>query len=559
MPWKLKEQFGISYEREAAASYLVLHTGLPKSVFDYQVEMIRQNMISGILPMDSRQKNDTLYFYYNITSMLSLSQVLHHRKLKRNQFISIISAITKTILDCKGYLLNESCLVLDADHIYVYPDNLQISMVYLPLEQTGDINTEFREFMINLIIYIANIDDDGSDNFLQRKINCLKPDAFSIEKFYKLLVELASARLQVACCNKMYEESEDNHKNEESSISVDMGKASDRRKASGINEVLLPPVSHLKSRDDNVEKMGNKGKLKALRATDTKKAVKTMETVGTGSAVKSDARKEKPEIGQKRISYILGAVLIQAVFILFVIFSRNYTDSMKEDPASFYIGFAVAEIGINALIFRKLRSSMPKQDNGKAGQKPPVPISGSSSGNKEEKWSMTGHLNEIYGSEFETGKFTKKKTGITKQEEIENHGNMVTPVPEVKNIGKREETVLLQPDNEKYPCFHSVGKGEPLKILITKKDFLIGRLRDQVDFVIENNAVGKVHVQVTCHDSGVCYIRDLNSRNGTFINNQRLISNMDYELKSGDKVTLANSDFIFTNPYTQNSMGFSPE
>lgn len=569
MPWMLKEQFGISYEREATASYLVLRISSSQNIFDYQIEMIRQNMISGILPMDLRQKNDTLYFYYDITSMLSLSQVLKHRKLKRNQFISIISAITKTLLDCKGYLLNENCIVLDADYIYVSPDTLHISMVYLPLEQNGDINIGFKDFMINLIIYSANIDDDESDNFLQRIINCLKLDAFSIEKFYKLLVELASTQLQTVNGNNMHDVADGSVKDEEGSKRIDMEKASDKRKASGINGVLLPPVSHLKNKDGKVVKGGNKGKLKGLRTVNSRKAAKTLETTGIRSTEKPDGDKESPDIGQKRILYILGAVLLQIIFILLIIYSRNYTGSIKKDPASFYIGIAVIEIGINALIFRKLRSSMPKQDNAKAKRKPFVSIFGPSDVNKEEKWSMTGHLNEIYGTEFGTDRIKKKKTGKTKQEEIEKDVSIgkelqsycanPPPASERNNVEKRGETVLLQPDIEKYPYFQSVGKSEPLKILITKKDFLIGRLKEQVDYVIENNAVGKVHAQVTCHDGGVCYIKDLNSRNGTFINNQRIKSNTDYELKNGDKVTLANSDFIFTNPYTQNSMGFSRE
>jgi hypothetical protein len=81
-------------------------------------------------------------------------------------------------------------------------------------------------------------------------------------------------------------------------------------------------------------------------------------------------------------------------------------------------------------------------------------------------------------------------------------------------------------------------------IYINKEDFIIGRLADHVDHVIKNSAVGKLHMQVLFRD-GACYIKDLNSVNGTFINGKRIESNKEYELKDNDRILLANSEFVY--------------
>ena len=85
-----------------------------------------------ILPLDIRQKDEKHNLYYNITSKLSLSQYLKRNKINKNSFITIFSGITKTILNSKNYLFSENSFLLMEEYIYIYPNNLEIALVYLP-------------------------------------------------------------------------------------------------------------------------------------------------------------------------------------------------------------------------------------------------------------------------------------------------------------------------------------------------------------------------------------------------------------------------------------------
>jgi hypothetical protein len=185
-----KRRFEFSYENDVTASYLIITAGSRDKVWDYQVKMIKSNRIKGILPFNAEIKNDKVSFYYNVTSKLTLRQFLKIKILKRNEFISLLLDIVKILQDCKNYLLNDKCFLLDENYIYIDPATLEISMAYIPVEADEDINLNFREFITGLIMNSANIDDSAGDNFLQKIFAGLKSHTFNASGFGRLLKEL---------------------------------------------------------------------------------------------------------------------------------------------------------------------------------------------------------------------------------------------------------------------------------------------------------------------------------------------------------------------------------
>lgn len=116
------------------------------------------------------------------------------------------------------------------------------------------------------------------------------------------------------------------------------------------------------------------------------------------------------------------------------------------------------------------------------------------------------------------------------------------------NSSKREimtemsyETILL---DSKVAYLINKKAGTVEKICINKDIFKIGRRLGEVDYVTDNKAVGKIHMEFRIMDSKY-YIVDLNSKNGTFINGKRLESNKEYEVENKDIIMLANCKFTF--------------
>ena len=73
---------------------------------------------------------------------------------------------------------------------------------------------------------------------------------------------------------------------------------------------------------------------------------------------------------------------------------------------------------------------------------------------------------------------------------------------------------------------------------------MIGRLSEQVDYCLDNPAVGKLHAEISKEDAEF-FLTDMNSRNGTMLNGEQVMPGISHKLNSGDKVTIANEEFTF--------------
>ena len=91
-----------------------------------------------------------------------------------------------------------------------------------------------------------------------------------------------------------------------------------------------------------------------------------------------------------------------------------------------------------------------------------------------------------------------------------------------------------------------INEGQSVKIPLMKESTLIGRLASQVDFAVNNSKVGKIHAEIILKD-GSCCIKDLNSKNGTYLNGSadRIASNIPYPLTNGTKIALADREFVY--------------
>lgn len=83
------------------------------------------------------------------------------------------------------------------------------------------------------------------------------------------------------------------------------------------------------------------------------------------------------------------------------------------------------------------------------------------------------------------------------------------------------------------------------KILIDKTVFKLGKEKSYVDyFISDNTAVSRSHANILFKDNQY-YVVDTNSTNHTFVNGEMIQSNAEKQIKSGDRIKLANEEFEF--------------
>ena len=106
-------------------------------------------------------------------------------------------------------------------------------------------------------------------------------------------------------------------------------------------------------------------------------------------------------------------------------------------------------------------------------------------------------------------------------------------------------TVVLTDHSPSSSAAYLIRNSTGEKTAIDKPQFTVGRMLGHVDYCVTNNsAIGRQHMRIT-NNNGRYFICDLNSTNGTYIDEREIPKNVDTEVFSGAKVTLANEDFKF--------------
>lgn len=90
-----------------------------------------------------------------------------------------------------------------------------------------------------------------------------------------------------------------------------------------------------------------------------------------------------------------------------------------------------------------------------------------------------------------------------------------------------------------------VNTPEKVSIVIDKPEFVLGKNPESVDgAILFNKAISRIHCKITVVN-GEYFISDMGSANGTFVNNgPKLESGQKAQIRVGDKIRLANSEFI---------------
>lgn len=564
------------YESDDFGSYLIIKPE-EDSLIEYQVEMISNNCIPGLLTMDLRCKNNEKYLYYKITSMIPLSRFLSRKKINKRQLLSLLNQITQTMLTGIDYLLYNKCYILEQDFIYMDPASFKLYMVYLPMAVEGDVNQNLRKLIIDLIVNATYIeDDDQGDGFIRKIINYIKGDTFNIIGFNKLLKQLNQENCQENIPDAQRTDGErvemDNYAGY-STYKYGLTDAHEIGDEFTASEDFLPGEINGDS-ENNKEGLQNK----------TKGALKDQ----TSSNCYDRLSKQNSRAANRKINdfgiIAIGAATQIILTVLFLL-SRNFLETLGGDIKTTYAAAILIIIAVDALVIKNLldyRKNLKKQSH-KSGKNTRNETSTQKEGNKcsSENNTLRRENNEVgYENNALGYKSNATRIGNSKNNKIaeklkneinygKNYGEIIVgPVvpfktengegsrmvspnyidnkdsPWMPNPEYSSKTVVLSPKKELKPYIINMAGGTKGEIPIDKKEFLIGRLEDMVDCVIKNAAVGKVHALIT-EQNGKYYLKDLNSVNGTMVNDVRLQCNEEKELKDGDRITFANCDYLF--------------
>ncbi len=108
-----------------------------------------------------------------------------------------------------------------------------------------------------------------------------------------------------------------------------------------------------------------------------------------------------------------------------------------------------------------------------------------------------------------------------------------------------DDTDLLYKNdtNVHYPTLYRVLTEETISV--NKPVYRLGKERSYVDYFVTNNiAVSRSHADIITRGKQY-FVKDLNSKNHTYINGRELPVHCEVEIHNGDNLTLGNEEFVF--------------
>lgn len=101
------------------------------------------------------------------------------------------------------------------------------------------------------------------------------------------------------------------------------------------------------------------------------------------------------------------------------------------------------------------------------------------------------------------------------------------------------------PAKERKLILSAINAPTPFQLVVDRSEYRIGKNPEMEGVVSFNKFIGRTHCMILKNGS-VFSVVDLNSKNGTFVNQNKLTPQQPFGLKNGDVLRLANSDFQVT-------------
>lgn len=496
MDMNFDKEFFVMFENNSTSNYLLLRPKDKNLLVDYQVQMLLNNKIGGLLDFNTNNVSGEINCFYDVTSRCSLVSFLSRKKFLRNEFLIMLLNIINNVIRLKEYLLYDYNILLDERYIYVDPEKQDLAFVYLPISGMGN---NYKNFFLDLLITKVSFIEENTDNFIQRLLEILRNDFFSLTAF-KNHVELLLGNQFKSEPDRSSDIvlPEENKKSELTLFKNDNHIDKISCKNTGILNVKIPIPE--KKPNAKIHKSANSVIFQGETPSDIQSSSKNHQ-FGT----------------RKMNSPALFFILLQPVLLIIYIItvSSGFIDAGQNKMLTAIIALVIF-VCIDILIFRLM------------GEK--IKNAGNKSGAGAISF-ITAKMKEG----FSPPAVKDSKAIIAEQVKIKSQ------IAGVQTLYHGETEVIKRP----------VLKGACLKatdgssiIEINKKSFLLGRMESLVDSVISGSAIGKIHSEVV-KEGDDFYIVDCNSKNGTFINDKRLTPNTKQKVLNNDLVRFANKEFRF--------------
>ncbi len=101
-----------------------------------------------------------------------------------------------------------------------------------------------------------------------------------------------------------------------------------------------------------------------------------------------------------------------------------------------------------------------------------------------------------------------------------------------------ETREVIMEDKPKEFCLISMNPKQYKNLIPDKNNIVIGSMKNTCDYVLSEKGISRMHAKILKKETGL-YLLDLNSTNGTYLNEQSVVPGKEYQLEEGDVISIA--------------------
>ena len=533
--------------------------------------MLTNNKIKGFAPAIYTEIDNQKFIKYNVSSHVTLSKLFMGdvRKMRLlKTFVNIVDAMQ--MLD--AYMLDRRTIMLDRDYIYVDASTSDVSMICVPVvDEFAPIDE--REFFKNIIFSVSFAANENGDYVARILAYLNSVELFQLQDFKKMLEGLMSEQPAVGMQNvqpAMGAPYMQNNPYQQTPAGAPAQPQMNMKPA--VMQQPVPPVQPQNRPTDIGQEpaiqnvyVSSGASAKDIKLAKREEMLKQQEEERAREMAKNPIAPENVDMGfavpgmstnQYASKPKAAAPAVPAkkaskgkknsgsseddisLFYLMQHYSKENKEKYKAAKERKKSGNTATEAPV-----AKKQASVIKPMAASAVQQPPV----SNPYQAAPAQPQAPVMNNPY-----------QAAPVQPQAPVMNNPYPAPQMPAmggmqddydqttlIKNTGNTDDagtTVLNAATKvERHPYLYQVKNGR--KIYLDKKTNRIGKNREVVDICIDGNpAISRCHA-IFYRVDDACYIEDLNSTNGTFVDDQQITSNCKTMVRVGSRVKLGDEEF----------------
>ena len=179
--------------------YLTYVLGEGMDIDEDVLDYCEENFPPEILKIIYEEDDDFDYLTYDVSDLVTLEKFTE-KAMDKETVLKIIRNVAIGMINIKEYAIPMSYVLLNKSFMYIDPDNLDITFLYLPVEGDASVSAEFKSFVRQFIAHMKyNIDEDVS--FVGQLLTYINGDSFNLRG----LIGLSEALMQDAGIGYMTE------------------------------------------------------------------------------------------------------------------------------------------------------------------------------------------------------------------------------------------------------------------------------------------------------------------------------------------------------------------